>query len=391
MADAILTINAGSSSIKFALFELENGLTRIAEGLAENIGAAPHLRIKSNGAVALEKQWPDHAPLNHEDLLGEVLNWVDSHLGDDNLVAAGHRIVHGGKSFTAPMLLDPSHLADIARLSQLAPLHEPHNCAAVQALFNLRPALPQVGCFDTSFHHTMPEIATRFAIPRKFHDEGVRRYGFHGLSYEYITSRLPEIAPRLAKARVIIAHLGNGASMCAVKDGKSIDSTMGFTALDGLMMGTRTGAIDAGVLIYFMQSHGMNADDLTTLLYKQSGLLGVSGISADVRTLQTNGSEEARQALDLFTYQAARQAAGLIASLGGLDGLVFTAGIGEHAPAIRAAICERLSWMGIKLSAQANEADEPAISEPDSTVEVRVIPTDEELMIATHTKKLIEA
>ncbi|MBU6425700.1 MAG: acetate kinase, partial [Rhodospirillales bacterium] len=279
MADAILTINAGSSSIKFALFELKNGLTRTATGIAENIGAAPHLLIKTGTETALEKRWPDHAPLNHEALLGEVLNWVETNLGNDRLIAAGHRIVHGGSIFTKPLLLNESHLADIARLSQLAPLHESHNCAAVQALFNLRPALKQVGCFDTSFHHTMPELATRFAIPRKFHDEGVRRYGFHGLSYEYIASRLPAIAPQLAKGRVIVAHLGNGASMCALKNGKSIDSTMGFTALDGLVMGTRSGVIDAGVLIYFMQSHGMNAEDLTTLLYKQSGLLGVSGIS----------------------------------------------------------------------------------------------------------------
>ncbi len=389
MADAILTINAGSSSIKFALFELKNRLVRSAEGLAENIGAAPHLRIRTGDKIALEERWPGHATLTHEDLLEEVLNWVDTHLGEDRLVAAGHRIVHGGKNFTAPLLLDPAHLAEIARLSQLAPLHEPHNCAAVRALFKLRPALPQVGCFDTSFHHTMPEIATRFAIPRKFHDEGVRRYGFHGLSYEYITSRLPDLAPHLANSRLIIAHLGNGASMCAVKDGKSIDSTMGFTALDGLVMGTRCGSIDAGVLIYFMQSHGMNADDLTNLLYKQSGLFGVSGISADVRTLQENSSKEAREALDLFAYQAARQAGGLISSLGGLDGLVFTAGIGEHAPAIRAAICERLAWMGIKISTQANAANESAISTPDSAVEVRVIPTDEELMIATHTRSLI--
>ncbi|MBU6418789.1 MAG: acetate/propionate family kinase [Proteobacteria bacterium] len=390
MADAILTINAGSSSIKFALFELKNGLTRTATGIAENIGAAPHLLIKTGTETALEKRWPDHAPLNHEALFGEVLNWVETNLGNDKLIAAGHRIVHGGSIFTKPLLLDESHLTDIARLSQLAPLHEPHNCAAVQALFNLRPTLRQVGCFDTSFHHTMPELATRFAIPRKFHDEGVRRYGFHGLSYEYIASRLPDVAPRVAKGRVIVAHLGNGASMCALKNGKSIDSTMGFTALDGLMMGTRSGAIDPGVLIYFMQSHGMNAEDLTTLLYKQSGLLGVSGISYDVRALLADGSEPAKQALDLFAYQAARQASGLISCLGGLDGLVFTAGIGEHAPAIRAAICDRLAWMGIKLCPEANAVNEAAISEPDSAVEVRVIPTDEELMIATHTRALIE-
>ncbi len=390
MADAILTINAGSSSIKFAVFELKNGLTRTATGLAENIGAAPHLLIKTGTATALEKHWPDHAPLNHEALLSEVLNWVETHLGDDQLIAAGHRIVHGGRTFTQPLLLDPSHLAEIARLNQLAPLHEPHNCAAVQALFNLRPRLRQVGCFDTSFHHTIPEIATRFAIPRKFHEEGVRRYGFHGLSYEYIASRLPGAAPHLAKGRVIVAHLGNGASMCAMKDGKSIDSTMGFTALDGLVMGTRSGAIDPGVLIYFMQSHGMNAEDIAALLYKQSGLLGVSGISYDVRTLLESSAPEATEALDLFTYQAARQAGSLIASLGGLDGLIFTAGIGEHAPSIRAAICNRLAWMGIKLCPEANAANEAGISEPDSAVEVRVIPTNEELMIATHTRALIE-
>ncbi|MGE4482052.1 acetate/propionate family kinase [Acidocella sp.] len=389
MADAILTINAGSSSIKFALYELKETLVRTAVGLAENIGQAPHLLIKTGKDVALEKRWPDHAPLNHEDLLEEVLNWVETHLGDDQLVAAGHRIVHGGKTFLGPTLLTPAHLVDLARLNQLAPLHEPHNTAAVQALFKLRPELPQVGCFDTSFHHTMPELATRLALPRKYYDEGVRRYGFHGLSYEYITSRLPEVAPHLSKSRIIVAHLGNGASMCAIKDGKSVDSTMGFTALDGLVMGTRCGAIGAGVLIYLMQSDGMNADDLTDLLYKKSGLLGVSGISSDVRTLLASPKPEAKEALDLFAFQAARQAAGLIASLGGLDGMIFTAGIGEHSPEIRAAICERLAWAGIQLSSEANAANEPAISTCESKVEVHVIPTDEELMIATHTKHLI--
>ena len=390
MADAILTINAGSSSIKFALFELRDGLTRIAEGEAENIGAAPHLRIKAGGAVAFERRWPDHAPLDHEDLLNEVLNWVEAHLGDDKLIAAGHRIVHGGARFTRPLLLDPSHLAEIAKLSQLAPLHEPHNCAGVQALFNLRPELKQIGCFDTSFHHTMPEIAARFALPETLHQEGVRRYGFHGLSYEYIVSRLPAQAPHLVKSRVIIAHLGNGASMCAVKNGKSIDSTMGFTALDGLVMGTRTGAIDAGVLLYLMQSHNMDATTLTDLLYKKSGLLGLSGISGDVRLLLAGGSPAAKLALDVFAYQAAKQAAGLVAALGGLDGLIFTAGIGEHAAPIRAAICAHLSWLGLKLSPEANDANEPAISAPDSTIEVRIIPTDEELMIARHSYDLLK-
>ncbi|WP_234730884.1 acetate/propionate family kinase [Acidocella facilis] len=389
MADAILTINAGSSSIKFALFELRDGLTRIAEGEAENIGAAPHLRIKAGGVLAFERRWPDHAPLDHEDLLNEVLNWVEAHLGADNLIAAGHRIVHGGASFTAPLLLDPSHLAEIAKLSQLAPLHEPHNCAGVQALFNLRPGLKQIGCFDTSFHHTMPDVATRFALPEALHKEGVRRYGFHGLSYEYIVSRLPTQAPHLVKSRVIIAHLGNGASMCAVKNGKSIDSTMGFTALDGLVMGTRTGAIDAGVLLYLMQSHNMDEAALTDLLYKKSGLLGLSGISGDVRLLLADGSPAAKLALDVFAYQAAKQAAGLVVALGGLDGLIFTAGIGEHAAPIRTAICAHLSWLGLELSPEANDANEPAISTPESAIEVRIIPTDEELMIARHTLSLL--
>jgi acetate kinase len=389
MADAVLTINAGSSSIKFALYELENGLTRVADGLGEGIGETPHLRIEAGGAVVLDKTWPDHSPLDHETLLGEALDWVEHHLGEDSLVAAGHRIVHGGDLFLEPTRLTPQHLRDLARLNQLAPLHEPHNIAAVQAVFKLRPDLPQIGCFDTGFHRTMPEIARWLAIPRSYRRQGVRRYGFHGLSYEYIASRLPAVAPRLAQARVIVAHLGNGASMCALRAGQSIDSTMGFTALDGLMMGTRCGAIDPGVLLYLMQARGMTADDLSTLLYKRSGLLGVSGISSDVRTLLASPAPEAKEALDLFAFIAARQAAGLVASLGGLDGLVFTAGIGEHAPAIRAAICERLAWLGIKLSPEANATGDSAISEPESRVEVRIIPTDEDLMIATHTKELI--
>jgi len=384
MADAVLTINSGSSSIKFALFQLGAELTRIAAGQAENIGAAPHLRIKVADEVALEKRWPDLAPLDHEDLLGLVLNWVEGHLGEDKLVAAGHRIVHGGEHFIDPVLLDEDIMTQLAGLNQLAPLHEPHNLAAVRAIMNLRPDLPQIGCFDTAFHHTMPEVATRLAIPRHFHDEGVRRYGFHGLSYEYIAGKLRGVAPHLAAGRVIVAHLGNGASLCAMKNGVSIDSTMGFTALDGLMMGTRSGGIDPGVLIYLMQARGMNASDITSLLYKKSGLLGVSGIAPDVRTLLADPSPEAAQALELFSYTVARHAGALASSLGGLDGFVFTAGIGEHAPQIRAAICARLTWLGLDLSPEANAANEPAISTPSAKAEIRVIPTDEELMIARH-------
>jgi acetate kinase len=384
MADAILILNAGSSSIKFALFELGAELTRIAAGEAENIGAAPHLRITANGEVALEKRWPDHAPVDHDDLLGQVLDWVEHHLGEDSLIAVGHRIVHGGNHFIEPVQLTPVIVVQLAALNQLAPLHEPHNLAAVNAIFTLRSELPQIGCFDTAFHHTMPEIATRFGLPRHFHDEGVRRYGFHGLSYEYIAGKLLEVSPRLAKGRVIVAHLGNGASLCAMKNGASADTTMGFTALEGLMMGTRSGSIDPGVLLYLMQSRGMNANDITSLLYKQSGLLGVSGIAPDVRTLLANPRAEAAEALDLFAYTVARQAGALASCLGGLDGFIFTAGIGEHAAPIRAAICKRLAWLGLELSPEANAASEAAISTPSSRVEIRVIPTNEELMIARH-------
>jgi acetate kinase len=382
--DAVLTLNAGSSSLKFALYETGPALQRIAAGEVENIGAAPHLRIYAGGAVALEHRWPDHAPLTHEDLLGTVLGWVETHLGPERLIGCGHRIVHGGAEFTVPMRITAPVLAALERFVPLAPLHQPHNLAAVRAVMALRPALPQIGSFDTAFHHTMPEAAKRLPLPRHFYDEGVRRYGFHGLSYEYIASRLPAVAPHLAAGRVIVAHLGNGASLCAMAAGRSVDTSMGFTALEGLMMGTRTGAIDPGVLLYLQQSGGLTPEALTSLLYTQSGLLGVSGISADVRTLLADPRPEAAEALALFSNTAARHIAGLTASLGGLDGLVFTAGIGEHAPAIRAAICARLGWLGINLSPEANAADAPCISTAQSRVEVRVIPTSEEAMIAAH-------
>jgi acetate kinase len=390
MADAILTINAGSSSIKFALFTLApTGLNRIAKGLAEGIGVAPHLRIILGDTVALERRWPEHAAETHEDLMREVLDWVEHHLGNNKLLAAGHRIVHGGADFIAPVRLEADVITRLDALAPLAPLHQPHNLAAVRAVQAVRPALAQVGCFDTAFHHTIPELATRFALPRALHQAGVRRYGFHGLSYEYIAGRLRQMAPHLAERRVIVAHLGNGASLCALKNGVSIETTMGFTTLDGLMMGTRPGSLDPGVLLYLMQSQNMTADAIADLLYHKSGLLGVSGISSDMRLLLESTAREAREAIALFAYAAARQAGALISCLGGLDGLVFTAGIGENAAPIRAAICERLAWTGLKLSSLANAAHEPAISEPDSKVEVRIIPTDEEMMIAHHTLKAL--
>lgn len=389
MVSAILTINAGSSSIKFALFEQTTTLECTIEGEVEGIGISPHLFIRNKGQVVYEKSWPGEKTLGYEPLLGESLNWLEKNSGVDKLVAAGHRVVHGGQKFFQPIQITDEIIKDLEGLIDLAPLHQPHNIAPMRILSKLRPQLPQIACFDTAFHHTMPEVAKAIGIPRKFHDQGVMRYGFHGLSYEYIASRLPQTAPHLATGRVVVAHLGNGASMCAINAGKSVDSTMGFTALDGLMMGTRTGAIDAGVVLYLMQSCGMDADALTELFYKESGLLGVSGISSDVRTLLESPAAEARQALELFAFKAAHQAAGLVTSLGGLDGLVFTAGIGEHAAPVRAAICERLAWIGIKISPEANAANAPVISTPDSHIEVRVIPTNEELVIARHTARLV--
>ena len=384
MADAILTLNAGSSSIKFGLFEAVAELPRIASGEVENIGAVPHLKIRTGGDLALERLWPRGEALSHELLFEAILQWVETHLGGARLIAAGHRIVHGGGRYDAPVRLDAATLGHLAKLNPLAPLHEPHNLAAVQAVLSLRPNLLQIGCFDTAFHHDMPEVATRFALPRSFHDEGVRRYGFHGISYEYIALRLRELAPRLAAGRVIAAHLGNGASLCAIADGKSLDTSMGFTALDGLVMGTRCGTIDAGVVLYLLQARDMTATDITNLLYKKSGLLGVSGISADMRELLASADPGAAEAIDLFTYTAARHAGALASTLGGVDGLIFTAGIGEHAPAIRAAICARLAWLGAEISLEANERNAPVISTAGSRIEIRVIPTDEEAMIARH-------
>lgn len=384
MVDAILTVNAGSSSIKFALSEADKSLARIAAGEVENIGAAPHLTIRAGAKTVLEKTWPDAAKLDHEVLFDAVLRWVEAHLGGAKLAAAGHRIVHGGMAFTGPVRLNESVLQALDKLNQLAPLHEPHNLAAVRAIAALRPGLVQIGCFDTAFHHGMPQVAARFALPLALHEEGVRRYGFHGISYEYIAGKLRELAPRIASGRVIAAHLGNGASMCAMADGKSVDSTMGFTALDGLVMGTRSGSIDPGVVLYLMQARGMTAAEITGLLYKKSGLLGVSGISADMRDLLASPADAAKAAIELFVYAAARHAGALASALGGLDGLVFTAGIGEHAPPVRAAICARLGWLGVEISGPANAANAPVISSAASRVEVRVIPTDEEAMIARH-------
>lgn len=397
MTDAILALNAGSSSLKVALFEIDatgTTPTKILSGLLEGIGTAPHFVAHDNhGAIIGERRWEegDGKTASHEDLLDGVLTWIEDHLGEDTLVAVGHRVVHGGPTYSAPVLLTAAVVEALAEFTPLAPLHQPHCLSPVRAIAAVRPELPQVACFDTAFHHTLPAVATRFALPRRYAEAAVRRYGFHGLSYSYIARALQTVAPALAKGRVIVAHLGNGDSLCALRGGVSIDTTMGFTALDGLVMGTRCGTLDAGVVLYMLQHEGLSASQIEHVLYSESGLLGVSGISSDVRTLLASDAPEAREALELFTYRAARDVAALTHSLGGLDGIVFTAGIGEHAASVRAKICERLGWLGVSLDAEANTQSAAIISLPTSRVEVRVIPTDEEAMIAIGTLALIHS
>lgn len=392
MADAILTLNAGSSSIKFSLFRVgaAGDLMVALHGQIEEIDAAPHFVAHgAGGTVLADRRWPDGRP-SFNTLLETVLGWIEAHLGADRLAGVGHRVVHGGPKHHEPERVTPALLAALDGLVPLAPLHIPHNLAPIRAISAVRPGLPQVACFDTAFHHTMPPTATRFAIPREFEALGVRRYGFHGLSYEYIARQLGRVAPELAKGRVIAAHLGNGASLCAMQHGRSVDTTMGFTALDGLVMGTRCGAIDPGVLLYLEQERGLTSGQVEDLLYRRSGLLGLSGgISSDMRCLLESTDPAARAAIDVFVYRIAREAGGLVSSLGGLDGIVFTAGIGEHAAEIRALTCARLGWLGVTVDPAANAHGAPVISTPSSRVEVRIIPTDEEAMIALHTVQII--
>ena len=394
MAKAILTLNAGSSSIKFSLFGVEDrsSLNLVSRGEVEGIGTRPHFLARDpSGKLLTERRWTDSNQA-FSSLLDAVINWAETHLGSDTLIAVGHRVVHGGSDHVHPECVTADLLTALDRLTPLAPLHEPHNIAPMRTIAAARPGLPQVACFDTAFHHTMPVIATRFALPREYEAAGIRRYGFHGLSYEYIALRLREIAPDLAKGRVIAAHLGNGASLCAMQNGRSIDTTMSLTALDGLMMGTRAGNLDPGVILYLEEERGMTAKQVEDLLYRRSGLLGVSGgIASDMRTLLASTDPRAKEAIDLFVYRIAREIGALTSSLEGLDGLVFTAGIGEHAPAIRAMICARLYWLGVRFDWPANVESAALISTSQSSVAVHVIPTDEEAMIARHTLDTIKA
>jgi acetate kinase len=393
MTDAILAINAGSSSIKFALYEIgdHDAAKLIACGQIEGIGVAPHFTARdAHGHGLAEQRWAD-PHTDHETLLTPLLDWVEAHLDGDDLIAVGHRVVHGGRHFLGPVLLTRAILAELDALTPLAPLHEPHNLSPVRAIQALRPNLPQIACFDTAFHHTMPTVATRFALPRDYEAEGVRRYGFHGLSYDHIARVLRKEEPALADARVIAAHLGNGCSLCAMQGGRSIDMTMGFTALEGLVMGTRCGSIDPGVLLYMMQERHLDADAIEHLLYSESGLLGLSGESSDMRVLLESKRPEAAEAIELFVYTIGREAAALASSLGGLDGFVFTAGIGEHAAPIRAAVCARLAWLGVVIDAAANDAGAQVISALDSRVRVLVIPADEEATIVRDVLGILRA
>jgi acetate kinase len=391
MVAAVLTINAGSSSIKFALFEIsEQELHLVSRGLIEGIGTAPHLIAReSKGAILTEHRWVDGADLGHEAFLTSLFEWTDDRLGGDRLVAVGHRVVHGGAEFERHTAVSQAVLEKLDALSPLAPLHQPHNLAAIRAAQVTRPNLPQVACFDTAFHHGHAEVVTRFALPRVWRDKGVRRYGFHGLSYEFVSKRLRSLDPKLAEGRVLIAHLGNGASLCAVHNGKSVDTTMGFTALDGLVMGTRCGAIDPGVILYLQQQAGMTPEAVQALLYEKSGLLGVSGLSSDMRALLGTNDPNAKAAVDLFTFRIARETGALMASMGGLDGFVFTAGIGENAPEIRASVADRLAWAGFAIDPEANERGSGCINTAASARKIWVVPTDEEAMIARHTLDLI--
>jgi acetate kinase len=390
MAGSILTLNAGSSSLKFALFDIAAGLKVTVRGEIENLDAAPHLLARdAAGAVLAERRWPAGAAHPFAGALSTLLDFTDAHLGRDGLTAVGHRVVHGGADHIAPELITSPLLAALEALTPLDPLHMPDNLAPMHAVAAARPGLVQVACFDTAFHHTLPPVAARLAVPRALSAAGVRRYGFHGLSYEYIAGRLAEQSPALAHGRVIVAHLGSGASLCALRDGCSIDTTTGFSALDGLVMATRCGRLDPGVILY-LGRQGRSFADIEDMLYRRSGLLGVSGISGDVRVLLASADPQARDALELFTYRIAGEAGALVSALGGLDGLVFTAGIGEHAPAIRAAVCARLAWLGLRLDSAANAAGAARISGPDSAVDVRVIATDEEAMIARHTQTTID-
>jgi acetate kinase len=385
MTDAMLTVNAGSSSVKFAVFERRADPVQVLHGKIDGIGGAVKFEAKdADGKKVGGHEWGDGNKASHDQVFAHLLQWVQEHLGGDRLVGAGHRVVHGGRKLDRPKIIDAAVLAEIEALVSLAPLHQPQSLQAIHAVQSVAPDMVQVACFDTSFHLTMPAVARRLALPRAITEQGVERYGFHGISYEYIASTLPSVAPALAGGRVVVAHLGNGASLCALHAGRSVDTTMGLTALDGLPMGTRCGTLDPGAVLYLLQARGMSADAVSDMLYHQSGLLGVSGVASDYRVLEKDGSAAAQEAIELFAFQIVRQTGALMASMGGLDGIVFTAGIGENVPELRRLVCARLEGLGVLLDDAANTRGGPCISQKGSRASAWVIPTDEETMIARH-------
>ena len=390
MREPILVINAGSSSVKFSILEIgsDSALTLGAHGQVEGIGTAPHLGVTSGRGERLADE--PVAAGDHHGAIAAIHDWFAAHVGSEaSFVGVGHRIVHGGTAYASPVLIDDDVMCALDALVPLAPLHQPHNLAAIRAISAIAPKLPQVACFDTAFHRTQPRVAQEFALPRALSEKGIRRYGFHGLSYEYIVSVLPTVAPDCATGKIIVAHLGNGASMCAIANGRSVASTMGFTAVEGLPMGTRTGALDPGVVLYLMQHEHMGAAAIEDLIYRRSGLLGVSGISSDMRTLLASEAPGARQAIDLFVYRIGRELGSLAAALGGLDAVVFTGGIGEHAALVRERVCRDAAWLGISVDEQRNVLGGPCISASGAKASAWVIPTDENLVIARHTRDLL--
>jgi acetate kinase len=391
MSDYIVVLNAGSSSLKFCVYGLETATWRLdSRGQIEGIGTSPRFTAKDGaGAKILDRTLDSTVVREARTALDALAEWLRSTYTNARVLGVGHRVVHGGPRFASPIVVTPPVLEELRALTPLAPLHQPHNLAAIDAVTARLPGVPQVACFDTSFHRGQPPVAELVPLPRDIREGGVQRYGFHGLSYEYIASVLPGEAPEIADGNVIVAHLGSGASMCAMKSRKSIDSTLGFTALDGLCMGTRPGALDPGVVLYLFQNLGLGAKDVEAILYKKSGLLGISGISNDMRDLLGSSEPAARLAVDYFVYRAAKEIGALTAALGGVDGLVFTAGIGENSPEIRQRICAASAWLGIGIDAAANDAGKRLISKPGSRVSVWVIPTNEEFVIARHTGALL--
>jgi acetate kinase len=391
MDDYALVLNAGSSSLKFCVFERPGkGAWRLeARGQIEGIGTSPRLSVRDVNGASLADEPSGASVRNGGDAIGVLAAWLRSRYAGARVLGVGHRVVHGGARFDGPTILNQEILAQLRELIPLAPLHQPHNLAAIEAVFDRLPEVPQVACFDTSFHRGHSAVAELVPLPHELRKSGIERYGFHGISYEYIASVLPKFAPEIANGRVIVAHLGSGASLCALKDGKSVDSTMGFTAVDGLCMGTRPGAIDPGIVLYLFQTLGLSAKEVETILYKKSGLLAISEISNDMRDLLGRSEPAAQLAVDYFVYRAAKEIGALAATLGGIDGLVFTAGIGENSPEIRRRICEASRWLGLEIDETKNNNRGPQISTIKSKISAWVIPTNEELMIALHTGTLL--